>query len=164
MRPALAVSALWAMTATALACGSDQVRVFSCTFNQGAKQVDICADAQMAQYRFGPVQGPAELALATPIVALAYVPWNGIGRSIYEQAAFPNADHTYTVFSAFDRMTLEPEQQLDGGIAVSKGSQEIAVLRCDAGSVMAELDALYPLKEAAGQCWSYDSFSWQAEC
>lgn len=132
----------------------------SCTLKDGRKVLDVCHLHGEARYRYGKKGGQPELELSEWIGDLDYLPWNGIGRSIYEEVAFYNGDFRYAVYSAFDR-TQESNYPLSGGIVVTNGDQTVAELFCDPGSVNTAIDTLYEQKKIEGFCWDYDSFSWR---
>ncbi len=166
MKHVVVAIAACAATSAAADCGTNAGPIFECTVSGGKKQVQVCYGDRVASYVFGrPGQAP-ELELASSIEDLFYLPWNGVGRSIYEEVAFTNGDFDYTVFAALDRTVLEgdAEEPLTGGISVTSGDELVADLTCDAGSVTGSLDMLYGEKTDAGQCWSYDSFAWSADC
>ena len=137
--------------------------MFHCTVKGGAKTVDLCLQNQVAYYRFGPVNGPAEMLLARPVREVHMMPWNGVGRAIYEEAGFNNEAFDYTIYYAIDRIPEEDEVKVSvsGGVTVIKGDQTMAQLVCDAGSVSVnDIYPLYEAKEAAGQCWDRAAFQW----
>jgi hypothetical protein len=138
--------------------------LFHCTVKDSAKSVDVCLQDHVAYYRFGPVAGSAEMLLARPVSEVHMIPWNGIGRTIYEEAGFTNRAFDYTVYYAIERSPDDGEVTADvsGGVTVIKGDQTVAQLACDAGSV--SVNDIYPLylaKEAAGQCWDREAFQWR---
>lgn len=124
--------------------------------------MQVCQTSDAATYIFGPSGRPADLVLATSLRNLGYRPWNGIGRSIYEEVTFENGDFAYTAWQSIDKMKAvdEAPDAITGGVLVTKGDQTLASLDCDLGTVEATLDALYPLKEAEGQCYDRDAFAW----
>jgi len=74
--------------------------------------------------------------------------------------AFNNAGYTYEVWASFDR--LEEAAEWEGGINVLKGADRQAQILCNKGSVTGDLSDLIDAKASVGQCWSTDSFDWQA--
>ncbi|WP_294622828.1 hypothetical protein [uncultured Roseovarius sp.] len=137
--------------------------MFHCTVKDGAKSVDVCLQGRVAYYRFGPMDAAAEMLLAQPVAQVHMIPWNGIGRTIYEEAGFSNGPFDYTVHYAIDRIPEDGEvtTSVSGGVTVIKGDQTVAQLLCDAGSVsVTDIYPLYVAKEAAGQCWDREAFQW----
>jgi hypothetical protein len=137
--------------------------MFHCTVKDGAKSVDVCLQDSVAYYRFGSGAGAAEMLLARPVSEVHMIPWNGIGRTIYEEAGFTNGAFDYTVHYAIERIPDDGEvmAEVSGGVTVIKGDQTVAQLACDAGSVSVnDMYPLYVAKEAAGQCWERAAFQW----
>lgn len=163
--PAALAVILMASPAFAI-CGGNAEEVFTCTVSGGKKQVTICSGDGIARYLFGKAGRDPELELSAQVAELHYMPWNGIGRSIYEEVAFDNGAHTYTVYAALDRTILEgdPQDPISGGVVVTKGDQTLAELTCDAGSVRHSLDGFYAQKQNLGQCWDHHAFAWTANC
>ena len=142
------------------ACPPGSETLVSCTFKNGAKQLDTCLIGNQALYRYGPSGGQPELDLAAHVRDVGMIPWPGIGRSIWEAVIFRNADISYEVSYSIDR---DPENsEMQGGITVMKGDKMLAVLECDPGSVVSGGYSLplFEAKERAGQCWRFDSRDW----
>jgi len=163
MRLRLAIL-LWAFLPAPLAakdgCFGAGQPLFHC--QMGAKAVDICLQGDVLAYRFGPSGGAAELLLARRVEAVGMTPWNGIGRYLWEEISVANGIYAYTVYYSIDRLA-QGEPQVTAGLSVTKAGQVLADLSCDAGSVSQnDFYPVYEAKEAAGQCWSTDSFEWQA--
>jgi hypothetical protein len=135
------------------ACQGDEA--FSCPI--GKKTLDVCYWKGMLTYRFGR-EGKPDLTISEPLETVAYTPWPGIGRAIWDSVAFENEGVTYEVWSSFDRM--DENAVLEGGVNVMRGDKMLATLTCDKGSVERGLDTISDLKAGIGQCWSYDSQSW----
>lgn len=129
--------------------------IFSCPI--GKKVVEVCSWRGEVTYSFGR-QGSPEIILYDPLEAVAYTPWPGIGRAIWDSVAFENEGVTYEVWSSFDRM--DENAVLEGGVNVMQGDKLLASLTCDKGSVTRALDRISDLKAGIGQCWDYDSRSW----
>lgn len=142
-----AASPVWA------ACQGDEA--FSCAI--GKKTLEICYWKGMLTYRFGP-EGKPELTVNEPLETVAYTPWPGIGRAIWDSVAFKNEGVTYEVWSSFDRM--DENAVLEGGVNVLQGDKTLATLTCDKGSVATALDAISGLKAGIGQCWDYEGRTW----
>ncbi|MFO1203890.1 MAG: hypothetical protein U1E58_14765 [Tabrizicola sp.] len=133
--------------------------VFSCPI--GKKVVEVCSFRGELTYSFGR-EGSPEIILYEPLETVAYTPWPGIGRAIWDSVAFENEGVTYEVWSSFDKM--DENAVLEGGVNVLKGDKTLASLTCDKGSVERGLDFITDLKAGIGQCWSYDSQSWTGDC
>lgn len=147
-------------TAAHAACFGTGTPMFTCTFNSGAKQVNVCLQDAVALYSFGPTQGAPELLMGREAARVELRPWNGIGRSIWEEVRFSSGAFSYTLSYALDRA---PDGALpDGRLIVTRGESEVAELICDAGSV--DIHDFYPLfeaKEASGQCYDLQSGAWR---
>jgi hypothetical protein len=133
--------------------------LFHCTVKGGAKTVGLCLQGDAVYYHFGPTGGAPEMVLAQPVTEAFMRPWNGIGRTLSEEATLSNAGYSYTVYYAIDRLTTA--EGVSGGVTVTRGDRTLADLSCDLGSVSrAQVYPLYESKEAAGQCWDRAAFQW----
>jgi hypothetical protein len=139
------------------ACQGDEA--FSCTI--GAKTLQVCYWKGALIYSYGR-EGKPELTIAEPLETARYTPWPGIGRAIWDAVVFQNEGTTYEVWTSFDR--LDETAVLEGGVNVLEGDQTLATLTCDRGSVTHALDSVSDLKAGIGQCWDFDSQSWQTGC
>lgn len=151
MRAAL-ILALLASPASA-ACQGDEA--FSCRI--GKKTLDVCYWKGALIYRFGP-EGQPELTIAEPLETVAYTPWPGIGRAIWDTVAFRNDGVTYEVWTSFDKM--DESAVLEGGVNVMQGDTSLASLTCDKGSVAHGLDVISDLKAGIAQCWDPEGQAW----
>jgi hypothetical protein len=151
MRAAL-ILALLASPASA-ACQGDEA--FSCRI--GKKTLDVCYWKGALIYRFGP-EGQPELTIAEPLETVAYTPWPGIGRAIWDTVAFQNDGVTYEVWTSFDKM--DESAVLEGGVNVMQGDTSLASLTCDQGSVAHGLDVISDLKAGIAQCWDPEGQAW----
>jgi hypothetical protein len=149
-----------ALAAPAQAACPNDSEVFSCTIS--GKALQLCHWKGALIYNFGDPERP-ELSIAEPLQTAAFTPWNGIGRYIWETLAFRNAGYTYEVWTSAERGP-EATEGLTGGITVLQGDQTIAQLTCDPGTPNQSLDVIYELKQSIGQCWDFDSRSWQTAC
>jgi len=131
--------------------------VLSCQI--GRKALEVCLVQGAVTYAFGPAGAP-EITLSSPVESVAYTPWNGIGRAIWETVAFENRGVTYEVWTSLDKMV--PGAATQAGINVLDGASLVAQLTCTPGTVDGAIDRLYPAKEATGQCWNHATFAWQA--
>lgn len=114
----------------------------SCMFDNG-KAVEVCTDGNFVEYAFGyPNQRP-ELAVTLAFQEGAeMVPWNGVGRTIWEAIRLTNNDVVYEVYGGFDKQaSVEWDPATDpnptfGGIVVEDfAGNELAHLRCTPGTV-----------------------------
>lgn len=131
--------------------------LFACRI--GKKVLGVCRSESAVSYRFGPA-GKPELQITTTLQDLAYQPWPGVSRSIWEAATFQNAGTSYEAWSSFDRH--DPQAVVEGGVNVLKGETQIASLACNKGSVESALDLLFDAKYSVGQCWSPEKHRWSA--
>ena len=152
MRAALLL-ALLAATPAHAACQGDEA--FSCRI--GKKTLDVCYWKGMLTYRFGP-EGRPELTLNERLETVDFMPWPGIGRAIWDSVVFENDGVTYEVWSSFDKM--DENAVMEGGVNVMQGTETLATLTCNKGSVGRGLEGLSDLKAGIGQCWDYDSRTW----
>ena len=143
----------------ALACQND-AEVFSCKV--GKKVLEICHWKGALIYSYG-TPGKPDLTIAEPLETARYTPWPGVGSSIWEAVAFENAGHVYEVVTSVDR---DPggDQSLQGGVYVTRNETLVAEVRCDPGTASNSLEVIWDLKESIGQCWDFDSQSWQTSC
>jgi hypothetical protein len=155
MRAAILLAFLAASVSgpTFAACQGEAV--FSCPI--GKKTLAICHAKGLLTYSFGRI-GKPELTISEPLETVAYTPWPGIGRAIWDAVAFENEGVTYEVWSSFDKM--DENAVLEGGINVMQGDKTLASLTCDKGSVERGLETISDLKAGIGQCWNYDSRTW----
>ncbi|MBY6115224.1 hypothetical protein KUW09_12605 [Mameliella alba] len=126
-------------------CEIDGTERFACTFNNGAKAVEVCdaiwQDGMQATYGyFAPGKAP-ELELSMDMASIYYVPWNGMTRVPNASVTFRSEDGAYGY-----EVWYEGE---DGGINVSRDNEVLATLVCDPGTVTQDLDALIERIEAA---------------
>lgn len=135
------------------ACQGDEA--FSCPISK--KTLEVCSWKGMLTYSYGR-EGKPELFLNEPLETIAYTPWPGIGRAIWDSVTFQNEGVTYEVWSSFDRM--DENAVVEGGVNVMEGDTMLATFTCDKGSVERGLDTISELKADIGQCWDYDSRSW----
>ncbi|MFY0634714.1 MAG: hypothetical protein JXQ91_12955 [Vannielia sp.] len=128
-----------------------------CTMKGGAKELRGCWGPGDAGYQFGPEGGAPELVISVPLAQLDFIPWAGVGSSIWEEVNFANADVQYSIWHRVDRA---PEgDPPSAGVTVTRGDETLAELTCDPGTISANFEGLYQAKAAIGQCWR--DFSWQ---
>lgn len=154
--------AIICVSGPAFSCGVGEWEVFDCTLSGGKKLLRLCSTEEAAIYRFGVPGKEPELELFEPITSFDYRPWPGIGRYLSESVTFMNDSYGYSVYSSFDRLSEGAQQE--GGVVVTKGDEELAHLRCDAGSVSARIDLFGKFKSEAGQCWDFEARLWSTDC
>lgn len=118
-------------------CEPDKELFMACSFQNG-KAVEVCTDGNFVDYTFGrPGQRP-ELAISLAFQEGAeMVPWNGVGRSIWEAIRLTKNDVVYEVYGGFDRQLAVDETKtlaevFFGGILVEDiNGNELTHLRCN---------------------------------
>lgn len=133
------------------ACTGGAQTAFSCTTKGGQNQLQICIDGRIGVYTYGPRGAAPDLTLARRAPEFDYVPWNGIGRYIWEETTFYNAGYAYAVWYSIDKM--RPNAPVEGGVTVSRSKKVIAEIKCDPGSVDARFDGLSGAFARSGLCW-----------
>jgi hypothetical protein len=157
MRLALLLSLL--PFSAAAACPNDS-QIFFCSI-QG-KPLQICHWKGALIYNFGPEEKP-ELSLAEPLETVAFTPWPGIGRYIWETVTFTNQGYSYEVWTSVERGP-DATTGLEAAVTVRQGEDVIAQLACDPGTPSNSLDLIYDLKLSIGQCWNFDTQAWTTAC
>ncbi|SIN82212.1 hypothetical protein [Vannielia litorea] len=156
IRPAAALLLLTAFPAGA-DCITATESFVACKMSGGSKELRACWGPGSVGYQFGPEGGEPDLVISVPLRDLNYIPWPGVGSSIWEEAIFLNADVQYTVWHRIDR---KPEgDPPSAGVTVTRGDETLADLTCDPGTITANFEGLYEAKTAIGQCWR--DFEWQ---
>ncbi len=137
--------------------------VFNCTI--GGKQLSVTLEGDAATYSFGP-KGAPEMTITAAPRDLNYLPWNGIGIEMPEAVQFGNDGTSYEVWYSVQKMIDEnaPLPPTRGGVRVMKGDEMLADLVCDASPSLYDLERIYDAKEAAGQCYDWESQSWGTGC
>jgi hypothetical protein len=148
--------------ASPAAASCPDLAVLTCTTAGGAKVLEVCLAGEALTYSFGKAGKSPDITLTEPLANGTYTPWNGIGRAIWESTTFTNDGFVYEAWSSFDR--LDENAVLEGGVNVLKGDRLQAEVRCDAGSVTAGFDQLFPVMQTKGFCWNRDSFVWGRVC
>jgi hypothetical protein len=164
LRSAIAILAF--TTAAHAACGPPQEAFLTCQIEGGSKVLNVCYDDTTVTYTYGP-EGAAELTLTEPISTIAYTPWPGVGRAIWEEVTFQNGTYSYTIHAGFDRM-FGDETEADnptphfGGVVVERDGALVVDLDCIRGTVDAPWgEGLYSAKEALGLVWNPVAREWQ---
>lgn len=106
-------------------------------------------------------KGKEGLVLSEVFSAKTVSPWKGVGRAINSTVTFNNEGYKYQVWQSFDR--LDEEAELEAGVHISKGDEDIASFTCqrDAQTKIAPLFALEDAMEQAGWCYDTGKFEWQ---
>lgn len=117
-------------------CNPDERTFLTCEFPNG-KYVEVCMNDEYVRYRFGRLGQSPELHLARSYGDGAEaVPWNGVGRAIWEAVRLTNGDITYEVYGGFDKIDAiednpDAGSPFFGGIFVTDGQgTELAHLQC----------------------------------
>jgi len=164
MRGAIATLSLLgcvAATSSHALCAFGESTLLSCFARDASRSITMCLSGEMVRYAYGrPGQTP-ELQLTEPITTIAHLPWNGIGRNIWEATKFRNGAFSYEVYLSQDR--LADGFPVSGGVTVMKGTETIATIPCDPGTAAVNLFALSDAKTARGVCWDTSGFVW-AQC
>lgn len=140
---------------------SQEAPLFHCQF-ANAKEVTLRASETGMSYVFGRRHSTPELTLWRAFEEIDVTPWNGVGRSIWEDIAFANGDVTYRIWGNFDRMTEEHE--VTGGILVERDDEDLARLDCLPHTVTYTPFSFLDAYEAAGYCWNFEANHWQERC
>ena len=132
-------------------CLLDDGEMFTCTFQGGAKAVEVCdafwLDDTAVSYAFFKRNGEIEKEIVTEKALLIATPFNGMGSVITEAVRFNAGEgYAYEVFYSSERSADAVEE---GGINVLKDEEVIATLSCDAGSVTHRLGELVEMVETA---------------
>ena len=130
--------------------------IFSCP--AGSKTIQICQTDTDAIYRFGP-KGSPTLTLSVPITKIDTDPWSGIGWTIWSEATFHNAGHSYTVWTSFNK--ADPKAVMEGGVTVTEGDKLLMQIACDAGKVSGDTSGLSYARADTGQCWHLSDLTWK---
>ncbi|WP_152612601.1 hypothetical protein [Leisingera sp. ANG-M7] len=152
---------LLANSAAVSACPEGSETLISCTFKDGVRTLTTCLQGEQATYVFGRPGRQPELEMKRDVRDVDMTPWPGIGGSIWEEAIFSNGNVRYIVYYSLSK---DPGARfpMEAGVIVEQNGEELAHLRCDAGSV----DSGYPLplfdaKVAAGQVYSLETGQWE---
>lgn len=143
----------------AVAQAQCQTEVFACSFNGGAKAVQVCVSGADLTYRFGASPAAPELALAQPLDDGTFQPWPGVGSAIWESVAFRNGGYAYEVWSSQERDPNAPPEA--GGVNVTNNGKAVAELVCDRGSVRSDFRGLSDAMYAQGLCWDRAEQVWR---
>ena len=146
------------MLLPAAAQAQTQLDVFSCTFNGGAKAVQVWVQGDFLTYDYGDGRKSTELSLSQSLYDGTFAPWPGVGSAIWESVYFYNDGYSYEVWSLIERDPNGPPEA--GGINVTNGSKAVAELICDRGSVSSDFAGLSDEMYGRGMCWNHGSQEW----
>jgi hypothetical protein len=134
-------------------CAKGEQPVASCQVAGQAKKVSICLAGDNAVYRFGAVQGNAELVLRSPLITLGYLRKNGAKITIDETVIFPNDNYAYQVSFGF-RDGLQPDPsalQKFGSIKVLHQNQTVTELTCAPETIQRTPELLFDKMRKLGR-------------
>lgn len=149
-------------------CLAGQELFTSCQIADRATEVAVCFDDQIATYRYGPIGGAPELTLSESIAQVDFVPWPGVGRSIYEYVTFFNGAFSYEVGGGFQRPVDNGEETEEntekyGWLTIEKDGEAVSSLECRPETVTYGFGGgIYDAKRAAGLEWDSGSKTWVA--
>lgn len=151
-RTFLALFALMGATAATAGeyCELDGSEMFSCTFSNGTKAVEVCdaywMDGDMASYGFFKRGGAVEKEIITDKASLIYDEGTGMGSLMSESVTFQaEGGYAYEVYWWAE----QGDDALSGGINVLKNGDTIADLSCDSGSVRHEFTDFFGMIDNA---------------
>lgn len=149
------------LASPALSCTAGDL-IFDCTLREGSRRVQVCRTGDALSYVYGGIGAAPEMVLATSVRRISYTPWNGVGRSIFEEMSFLNGAVAYTLWVSVDRQPAQEDAApaVTAGIEVNEGDRVLARLDCDAGTVDAALDEIWSAKATEGQCYDRRLFAW----
>ncbi|GAA3853890.1 hypothetical protein [Celeribacter arenosi] len=129
-------------------CALNQEVIFQCL--DGAKTIELCLTPsdQNVTYRFGAASAP-EIELTRGFDEIEMVPWNGIGRSIWDQVTVSNGNFAYGLFWNYDKF----DETASGGLQVTRGESVVARRACTAEGIY-NFDILRIAMQEAGYCRS----------
>lgn len=131
-------------------CDLDGTEMFRCTFDGGAKAVEVCdavwREGDMASSGFFKRGGGVEKEIVTDKASLIYDEGTGMGSVLSESVTFQaGGGYAYRIYWWADR----GDAQISGGISVLRDGAEVADLSCDAGSVRHEFTQLFRMIDDA---------------
>jgi hypothetical protein len=131
----------------------------SCKVAGSAKRIELCLNGGNLRYRFG-APGQVELELTRGVEQVAYTPWPGIGRTMWEELTLENEGVTYQ-FSSYTEKPMEEGSEDDLALGtdlnVLRGDKLLVQLTCDP----AQVSDLYPVGAALqerGYCLGDDGW------
>ncbi|WP_136443118.1 hypothetical protein [Pacificoceanicola onchidii] len=145
-------------------CAPEQ-RFLSCKIDGKARWLEVCVEGSAVVYRYGKPGAP-ELELWERAEDIAYAPWPGFGRTIWEEVTFVNGGYSYVVHGSIDKglAVQEAPNAVGGGVEVFEGARSIARLTCDPETVAFDWsDAISMAKAAAGLIWDPENQAWRRQ-
>ncbi len=154
-----APQALWAD------CAATEQRFVSCQIEGRKTEMSVCYTADMATYRYGPLGQKPDLVLSSPMLELAYQPWSGVGRDIWENVSFTNDGYRYEVGAGTPRLFSEADAANPpppyASVTVLKGDTILTTLDCTTESLNYDnSEVIFAAKEALGLQWDYENSVW----
>ena len=144
-------AALLSLCATPIFAACAGVSLVDCTVTNSRKQLELCLDGGRLTYRFGRPGAP-ELELTRDLSEIAYTPWPGIGRTIWEDVEITNEGVTYAIHSWVERPLDTGEAPRSGtGLIVLQGAEPLAELTCQ-GDAAADFSPIGEALIARGFC------------
>lgn len=137
MRIYMFAAAIASVPGLALACGTGETEIFSCTTTHG-KLAQVCQAPESIRYTFGLPGAAPEMSVSVPNDRFA---WNGDGGSAMDiiELNFDNSSTRYVVSATrFWRGDVE----LDAEIRVEQGERQLAMLHCDVETVKLDEQAI----------------------
>ena len=154
------IPAIFAATPLWAGCPPGSAVLVNCTLENAAKVLTTCQIGDQVTYAYGRVNAAPDLQMTRHVRDVHMTPWPGIGMSIWEDFTLVNQGYAYTVFYSFRR---EPgAMDLNAGVLVSRGDEQLARIECDPASIDFAGNGLplWDAKHAAGQTWSYEQHMW----
>ena len=147
--------------AAAAGCATSEDTFLSCTIRKTERVLAVCVDGDQLTYQYG-LPGAPELTLSEPLAAIDYQPWNGVGRSIWEEVRFANGATVYAVHGGLDRVPNEDEtRRLFGGIEILQDGKTLGQLTCLPDTVVFPwTDRISEARRAAGFEWGVAEMTW----
>lgn len=130
-----AIAALFMLSAGSAAqaiCPAPETVIATCQIEGQEKQLSICLSGSAALYRFGPLDGSAELTLQSPLMNLGFITANGAGGTIDEIVTFRNKDYAYQIVFGFRDGQKPDVSELHkfGKVSVTQNDKTITELSC----------------------------------
>ena len=117
--------------APSLAVASEDIQILNCQIEGSKNHLILSHNEGDMIYQFGP-KGAPDLMLSEPKDSFKHTPWSGVGRAIWEAAAFENKGYIYEVWMAFDRHDAieNPDKARSAGVTVYKDGNDLATHHC----------------------------------
>lgn len=125
----------------ALACGTGETEVFSCTTTNG-KTAHVCQGTGSIRYTFGRPGAAPEMSVSVPNSEFV---WHSDGGSAMDTTDL-NFDNRGTRYVVSATRYRDGEVQLDADIRVERGSEQVATVMCRDESVQLVEQAIIAAK------------------